>query len=150
VAPPCRGRSRAAFNGDLVDRQAIITGGKVDESVWRTWKPYAVIAALAIGGIWWWNSQSSFAALKDGPYNCTAVFVNADGKYEVLVDASGNRMYADATVDDGNLVALSADSALSSADLAQLTIKPKGDSHFTATDDPAMHSYNAMACDFAG
>ncbi|WP_454129765.1 hypothetical protein [Microbacterium aurum] len=122
----------------------------MDESVWRTWKPYAVIAALAIGGIWWWNSQSSFAALKDGPYNCTAVFVNADGKYEVLVDASGNRMYADATVDNGNLIALSADSAMSSADLAQLTIKPKGDSHFTATDDPAMHSYNAIACDFAG
>ncbi len=122
----------------------------MNESIWRTWKPYAVIAVVGIGALWWWNSQSSFAALKDGTYDCTAVFVNADGKYEVLVDQAGNRMYADATVNDGNVVALSADNAASAADLATLTIKPKGDSHFTLTDDPALHSYNAIACDFAG
>lgn len=121
----------------------------MNESLWRTWKPYAVIAAVCIGGIWWWNSQSSFAGLKNGAYSCTAVFVNAEGKYEVLTDQAGIRMSADATVRNGNLVKLSADTAMSSADLTKLTIKPKGNSHFTATDDPAMHSYNAIACDFS-
>lgn len=120
----------------------------MNESLWRTWKPYAVIAAVCIGGIWWWNSQSSFAGLKDGSYSCTAVFVNAERKYEVLTDQAGNRMLADARVSNGNLVKLSAGTAMSSADLAKLTIKPKGNSHFTATDDPAMHSHNAIACDF--
>lgn len=121
----------------------------MNESLWRTWKPYAVIAAVCIGGIWWWSSQSSFAGLKDGSYSCTTVFVNAEGKYEVLTDQAGNRMFADATVSNGNLVKLSADTAMSSANLAKLTIKPKGNSHFAATDDPAMHSYNAIACDFS-
>lgn len=77
------------------------------------------------------------------------MFVNAEGRYEVLTDQAGNRMSADATVRNGNLVKLSADTAMSSADLTNLTIKPKGDSHFTATDDLAMHSYNAVACDFS-
>ncbi|MBK0421123.1 hypothetical protein JD292_03385 [Leucobacter sp. CSA2] len=121
----------------------------MSESVWRTWKPYAVIVAVGIGGIWWINSQSSFAGLKDGSYSCTAVFVNADGKYEVLTDQAGNRMYADATISHGSLVSLKADKAMPSAHLASLTIKPKGNSHFTATDDPALHSYSAMACDLA-
>lgn len=121
-----------------------------ETSLWRTWKPYAAIAAIAIGGIWWWNSQSTLATLKDGPYNCAAVFVNEDGKYEMLTDDAGNRMYADATVDGGEVVALSADHALSTAELASLTVRTKGDSHFHMTDDPAMHSYNAIACDYAG
>ena len=121
-----------------------------ETSLWRTWKPYAAIAAIAIGGIWWWNSQSSFAALKDGPYNCTAVFVGEDGKYTVVTDDAGNRMYADATVDDGEVVALSGDNAVSTEQLESLTVRAKGDSHFHITDDPAMHSYNAIACDYAG
>jgi len=121
-----------------------------ESSVWRTWKPYAVIAALAVGGIWWWNSQSSLAALKDGPYTCTAVFVNADGKYSALTDDAGNRMYADAVVDGGEVVSLSAGQTITSVDLASLIVRSKGDSHFHVTDDPAMHSYDAIACDYAG
>ena len=120
-----------------------------ESSVWRTWKPYAAIAVLGIGGIWWWNSQSSFAALKDGAYSCVAVFVNADGKYEMLTDDTGNRMYADATVQDGEVVELAADQALSSPDLASLALRSTGDSHFHVTNDPAVHSYNAIACDYA-
>ena len=137
--------------GDRLRRGLSDWGNSVNEtSVWRTWKPYAAIAVVAVGGIWWWNSQSSFAALKDGAYDCGAVFVNEDGKYEVLTDEAGNRMYADATVEDGDVVAVSADHALSTAELSSLTVRAKGDSHFHVTDDPAMHSYNAIACDYAG
>ena len=121
----------------------------MSESIWRTWKPYAAIVAVVIGGIWWFNTQSSFAGLKDGAYSCNAVFVNADGKYELLTDQAGNRMLADATVRDGNVVELRADTAMSSADLAKLIIKPKGNSHFTATDEAVAHSYYAVACDLS-
>jgi len=119
-------------------------------SIWQTWKPYAVIVVGGVVAIWWWNSQSSFAALKDGAYNCLGVFVNESGKYEVLVDSSGNRYYGTATVQGGEVVRLAGDNSFSSSELASLTIRTKGDSHFQATDDPAMHSYNAIACDYAG
>lgn len=119
-------------------------------SIWRTWKPYVVIAVLGIVAIWWWNSQSSFAALKDGTYSCLAVYVNADNKYEVLTDSSGNSYSGNATIQDGELVQLTGDTSMPSTQLASLTIRTTGDSHFHATDDPAMRMYNAIACDYAG
>ena len=120
-------------------------------SVWRTWKPYAAIAVVAIGAFWWFNNQSSLASLKDGQYDCTAVFVNSSGKYEILVDEAGTPYPpATAMVQGGDLVSLSSASALTSDQLDALTVKTRGNSHFEATDDPAAHSYNAIACDYAG
>ena len=122
-----------------------------EDSIWRTWKPYAVIMALVAGALWWYSSQASFAKLKDGAYDCQAVFVNASGKYEVLVDADGDPYSAiSATVRGGALVDMSGDTPLPSDQLASLTIRKHGTSHFHVTDDPAMHSYNAVACDYAG
>lgn len=120
------------------------------ESIWRTWKPYAVVAAIGIAGIWWYNSQSSIARLKDGAYVCQGVFVNASNKYEVLTAEDGSSYSGSATVSGGELTSLTGDSALSAADIAALTVRSKGDSHFHATDDPAMHSYYAVACDYDG
>jgi hypothetical protein len=39
---------------------------------------------------------------------------------------------------------------LGATELADLTIKSRGNSHFHATDEAAVHSYNAMACDLKG
>lgn len=120
------------------------------ESVWTTWKPYAVLAVIGVGGFWWWNTQSPLAALKDGTYACQGVYVNESNKYEVLVDDSGNRYEGSARVSGGVVVALSGNSALSPSDVASLTIRTNGNSHFHATDDPAMRMYYAIACDHAG
>lgn len=122
-----------------------------ENSIWRTWKPYVLIVVLVAGAFWWYSSQASFARLKDGAYDCQAVFVNASGKYEVLVDADGNPYPAiSATVRGGALVDMSEDSALTSGQLASLTVRKHGTSHFHVTDDPALRSYNAAACDYAG
>lgn len=124
--------------------------GMAENSMWSTWKPYAVIVVLAIAGFWWWNSQSSFAALKDGSYACQGVYVNDENKYEVLVDDAGNRLLATARVSGGDLVSLEGDTPMSAAQVASLTVRTKGDSHFHATDDPAMRMYYAIACDYRG
>jgi len=121
-----------------------------EDSIWRKWWTYAIIVVLIGGGIWWVTAQTSVLPLKDGRYNCQAVFVNADNKYEILVDSAGNRYPGEATVRGGKLVGLTGTSAMSSSDVARLTVRSKGDSHFHATDDPAMHSYYAVACDYAG
>lgn len=121
-----------------------------EESAWRTWKPYAVIVVLAIAGIWWWSSQSSFAALKDGSYACQGVYVNESNKYEVLVDDAGGSYLGSARVSGGEVVSLSGDTPLSSAQVTSLTVRTTGDSHFHATDDPAMRMYYAVACDYSG
>lgn len=121
------------------------------DSFWRTWKPYAVIVACLIGGYWWYSTQSSFAPLKDGAYDCQAVFVNEPGKYEVLVDEQGSRYSGiSATVSGGAVVEMSGDPALPADDLASLTVRKRGTSHFHVTDDPATHSYNAVACERTG
>lgn len=121
--------------------------GVSEESVWRTWKPYAAFVVAIAAAVWWYNSQSSFAKLNDGKYNCTAVFVNADGKYEVLTDESGQQ-YAEisATVHNGRLASLT---RLTQDQVDALTVRKSGTSHFHATDDPVLHSYNAAACDYS-
>lgn len=121
-----------------------------EDSIWRTWKPYAVIVAVVAGAIWWYSSQSSFAKLKDGDYNCRAVFVNASGKYQVIVDDAGNPYPGiSATIRDGALVDMAGDMPIPSDQLASLTLRKSGTSHFHVTNDPAIHSYNAVACDYA-
>lgn len=120
-------------------------------SIWRTWKPYVAMVVLAVGAAWWYTSQSSFAKLKDGAYACTAVHVNASGKYEVLVDEGGTPYPAiSASVRNGRLASMSGDTPMPADQLSSLTVRKSGTSHFHATDDPAMHSYNAVACDYAG
>jgi hypothetical protein len=122
----------------------------MDESVWRTWKPYAFIVVGLIAATWWFNTQSSFAGLKDGDYSCVGVYVNESNKYERLVDDEGELYIGSATVRGGDLVALSGDTAMSASDVASLTVRSKGDSHFHATDDSSMSMYYAVACDHAG
>lgn len=119
-----------------------------EDSIWRKGWTYIIIMGLAVAGVWWVTTQSSALPLKDGRYSCQAVFVNADKKYEVLVDSAGNRMHGEATIRGGKLISLSADTAMSASDVARLTVRSKGDSHFHATDDPAAHSYYAVACDY--
>lgn len=125
------------------------------DSIWRTWKPYVAIAVaipVVIGGaFWWYLNESSFARLKDGPYDCRAVFVNASGKYELLVDEAGDP-YASisATVRGGALASMSGDTPMPSDQLASLTLRKSGTSHFHVTDDPVAHSYNAVVCDYDG
>lgn len=122
-----------------------------EDSIWRTWKPYAAVAAVIVGVTWWYTSQSSFANLKDGDYDCRAVFVNASGKYQIIADEAGNPYPAiSATVRGGALVDMSGDIPMPSDQLASLTMTKRGTSHFHVTDDPALHSYNAVACDHAG
>lgn len=121
------------------------------DSLWRTWKPYAVVIAVVAGAIWWYATQASFAQLKDGDYDCKAVFVNSSGKYEVMVDDAGDPLPPiSAEVRDGRLAGMSGDIPMPADQVSSLTIRKRGISHFHATDDPAMHSYMAVACDFAG
>jgi hypothetical protein len=122
-----------------------------EHSTSRTWKPFAVVAVVIIGAFWWYSNQSSVASLKDGAYDCQAVFVNESGKYQVVVDEDGKPYPAiSATVRGGDLVEMSGDTAVPSDQLASLTLRKRGTTHFHVTDDPALHSYNAVACDYAG
>lgn len=119
------------------------------KSAWRTWKPYAGIGAATLAAYWWFSSESSLAPLKDGSYECTGVYVNGSGKYEALTNDAGNRFYGEASIRDGELVSLSGDVALTSAQIKGMTMRTKGNSHFHVTDDPAMKMYDAVACDLA-
>lgn len=121
-----------------------------EDSIWRKGWTYVIIIGLAVAGIWWFTTQTSALPLKDGSYNCHAVFVNADNKYQILVDSAGSQYRGQATVRGGKLVSLTGGTAMSASEVARLTVRSKGDSHFHATDDPAMHSYYAVACDYSG
>lgn len=120
------------------------------DSIWRTWKPYAAVVVVVVVGAWWWNSQSPMAQLKDGAYACVGVYVNDSGKYEILTDASGAAFQGTATIDNGELVYLVGSAPVAAEQLASLTMRKSGDSHFHVTDDPAMRMYNAIACDYSG
>ena len=123
---------------------------RMSDSVWRTWKPYALVAVIAAACVWWYTNQSSIATLRDGEYRCQAVFVNEAGKYEVLQDSTGQGYVGVATVQGGEVVGLSGASSLTRSELAHLTLRTKGNKHFHVTDDPAVHSYYAIACDYVG
>ncbi|WP_144720137.1 hypothetical protein [Agrococcus jejuensis] len=118
-------------------------------SVWKTWKPYAVLAVVGVGGGWWYLNQAPFAPLNDGTYACTGVYVNESGKYETLTDAAGNGFSAEATVRDGVMTSLSG-SAPFDGQRADLVFHSRGTSHFHVTDDAATRMYYAMACDHIG
>lgn len=118
-----------------------------DASIWRTWKPYAIIFVLGMGAWWWWNSQSHAAASEDGNYQCQLVFVNAEGRYEALTDDSGATVERSATVSANEVVELE---GVPASDLARLGKRNEGVRHFLLSDDFAAHSFNALACDFTG
>lgn len=121
-----------------------------EQSVWNTWKPYAIIGAIAVGGFWWYSDQSSIATLKDGAYACQGVYVNESGKYVVLTREDGSPYEGSATVRNGEIVTLEGDTAMSASEIASLTVRTSGTSHFHVTDDPASKMYNAIACVFKG
>jgi len=80
-----------------------------------------------------------------------AVFVNDAKKYEVLTDHSGSPLPpVSATVLNGHVVNFSGGSPVPSDVVTSLIVRKSGRSHFHATDDPALRSYNAVACDYAG
>lgn len=119
------------------------------DEIWRTWKPYAVIALLLAGGIWWYNNQSSLATLKSGTYDCAAVFVNHSKKYETYTDESGQPYFGQAQVQGGEVINYSAPNVLAWQGGVRIVVRERGTSHFHATQDPAVHSYDALACDWS-
>jgi len=76
--------------------------------------------------------------------------VDIASKYEILTQENGSRFDGSETVGDGELVALKGDTEMSASQIASLTLRSSGTSHFLVTDDPAVKMYNAIACDFAG
>jgi len=122
-----------------------------EDSIWRTWKPYAAIAAVLAGGIWWHLNLSSFATPRDGLYKCQPVFVASDGKYQIPVDSEGNYLpMSSATVRDGALVSFDGVSDIAPDRLSSVSLRSKGISHFHFPDSVSPRGYYAVACDYAG
>lgn len=94
-------------------------------------------------------SLSAVTQLKDGTYECLAVFVNQSNKYEIYADDEGRRLTGYARIQDGEVTSYSAPNALGWRSGVALTVRKSGSSHFHATQDPAMHSYDALACDWS-
>lgn len=122
------------------------------ESIWRTWKPYAVIAVVGVGAIWWWNSQSPAAALDDGSYSCTLVDIGSDGKYSQVTNESGTLPEGTAEVQNGQVVRI--DAAGGTLTLDDVTIQPRGTTHFRVFEGEVGALANpvgmAIACTLAG
>ncbi|TNC16591.1 hypothetical protein FHE66_14525 [Georgenia sp. 311] len=104
---------------------------------------------LSIAGIWWWSAQSPAAQLKAGTYDCVAVFVNAANKYELYVDDLGREFTGHARVQSGEVTSYSTPDTLGWNSGTAITVRKSGTSHFHATQDPAAHSYDALACDWS-
>lgn len=121
------------------------------KSLWRTWKPYAMIAIVAVGALWWWNSQSPIAALSDGSYACTLVDIGSDGKYMQVTDSSGTLPEGAAEVQNGEVTQFSAAGAPLALD--DVTIQPRGTTHFRVFEGHAGALANpvgmAIACTLA-
>lgn len=109
----------------------------------------AVLSVSSIAVLSACGSQSPAARLKDGVYDCVAVFVNQSNKYEVYVDNDGREFMGYARVQNGEITSYSAPNALGWLSGVELTVRNSGSSHFHATQDPAMHSYDALACDWS-
>ncbi|WP_298945007.1 hypothetical protein [uncultured Microbacterium sp.] len=87
-----------------------------------------MIAIVGAGALWWWNSQSPAAALDDGSYACTLVDIGSDGKYTQVTSESGTLSEGTAEVQNGKVVRI--DAAGGSLALNDLTIQPRGTTHF--------------------
>lgn len=98
------------------------------QTIWRTWKPYVVIAVLAAGAAWWWNDQSPFASPQDGAYACELVDIGSDGKYTRIADATTGT----AEVRDGKL--LQVEAAGGNLPVDGVTMQPRGVSHFRVVE----------------
>lgn len=117
--------------------------------LWKTWKPYAFLAVGAIVGTWWWTTLSPIAGLKAGTYDCVAVYVNSQGKFELLV-ADGRSFAGHARVESGAVTSYSVPDVLGWKSGADDIIRSKGTKKFHATQEQAVHSYNALACEWSG
>lgn len=110
----------------LLPRGGVYEVTDTSGSVWRTKKPYVVVAILGVGvivALWWWNDQSPFAAPRDGTYTCELVEIGSDGKYTRMTNATGG-----AEVSDGKVT--SVDAAGANLALSEVTVQPRGTAHF--------------------
>lgn len=100
-----------------------------------------------VGGIWWYNTESSFAPLTDGVYSCQAVYVNAEGKYQVLADDNNQRFSGNARIEGGEVVSVSAPAVLGWPNQPDWTVTNSGRNDFRITE-PDSYSQNryALAC----
>lgn len=89
------------------------------------------------------------ANLQDGAYNCVAVFVNQENKYELYVDDFGDAFTGFARVEGGEVVSYSAPNALGWREGVTISVRKSGSSRFHATQDLASHSYDALACEWS-
>lgn len=121
----------------------------ISKPLWKTWKPYAVVAIVAFGALWWWNAASPYATLKAGTYDCVAVYVNLEGKYELLV-ADGRSFEGHARVEEGKVASYSTPNVLEWSTDTQPIVRSKGTTKFHATQEQVVRGYNALACEWAG
>jgi len=67
----------------------------------------------------------------------------------LYVDDDGREFTGYARVQNGEITSYSAPNALGWLSGVELTVRKSGSSQFHATQDPAIHSYDALACDWA-
>lgn len=87
--------------------------------------------------------------LREGVYDCVAVFVNQSKKYELYVDDAGREYTGFARVQDGKVTSYSAPNALGWRDDVEIVVRKSASTRFHATQDPAVHSYDALACEWS-
>jgi len=119
------------------------------DALWRTWRRWVVIAVIVAASTSCSSTQSATAQLKAGVYDCVAVFVNQSGKYEMYVDDAGSQFTGFARVQGGEVTSYSAPNALGWRSDVEIVVRKSGSSRFHATQDPAAHSYDALACEWA-
>lgn len=109
-----------------------------------------VLAAISLPALSACDPLAFGGSLRTGAYDCVAVFVNETGKYELYVDDAGREFTGFARVQDGEVTSYSAPNALGWRSGADIAVRSAGRKHFHATQDPAVHSYDALACDWSG
>lgn len=118
-------------------------------SLMRALSPPFVISVVVVAATSCSSAQLPAAQLKAGVYDCVAVFVNQSGKFEAYVDDAWSQFTGFARVQDGQVTSYSAPNALGWQSDVEIVVRKSGSSRFHATQDPAAHSYDALACEWA-
>lgn len=105
------------------------------------------IVVVVIAGAWWYNTQSSLVGMSDGIYDCNAVYVNADDKYQII-ERGGQTFEGSLTVSNGKVTRLSEPAILGWVDKNDLVYKTKGRKRVRVTDSKTYESnHYALACE---